>query len=249
MLDADFTAYSSNGRNDIHLGSYNEMNANSIHIPAYSAKDFYISRRQLESSPSGASNIVIPDLGNLIMDIPERVSIHDIIVTPDEELVMIDAGSIYNASIDYRLTSPLSFGDKLDIMFEQEITGLGLQFDADVRSAVITMDMVNSIPVDFELTAVCLDDNGNELSQTTVELDKTVAAGTHQQPATTPLLLTIKNTYGTFNVDALKLMMRAKGNPAYSGKSLNRNQGFEIKNIVLTLPDGIGVEIFFVSPQ
>ena len=77
-----------------------------------------------------------------------------------------------------------------------------------------------------------------------VSVDKVIAAGSQASPATTPVVLRIENTDGTFNVNSLRLTLTATSvNPEYHGVCLNRNQGLEINDIVLRLPDGIGVEL------
>ena len=142
------------------------------------------------------------------------------------------------------MSSQLAFGEDLYLSLVQDIKDLNLSLEADIRSAKISMDIVNSIPVDFAIEAVCLDAAGNKINSTKVSIDKTIAAGSHTSPTSTPVVLAIENNAAQFNVASLRLSLTAtSSNPAFYGVCLNRNQGLEINNIVLTLPDGIGVEL------
>ena len=75
-------------------------------------------------------------------------------------------------------------------------------------------------------------------------LDKEIKAGSQNSPVTTSLKLEIKNKTGKLQIEALRLTMQANApDAAYVGIPLNEKQGFEIKDLVLTLPDGIGLEL------
>ena len=65
-------------------------------------------------------------------------------------------------------------------------------------------------------------------------------AGSHLSPSVNPLKLEIRDSDGRLNVDALRMTLHAKAPAAeFIGVPLNANQGIEIKDIVLTLPEGI----------
>lgn len=243
-LDADVTAYSASGSQELHIGSNGVANSNYIYIPAESSKEFMFSRRELASVPQGSANIVIPALGNLIKQVPERLRIHDLNVELEDKMTTVKVGSRFNVGVDYGMSSQLAFGEDLYLSVVQDIKDLNLSLDVNIRSAELSMEIVNSIPVDFALEAVCLDAAGNVLNGTNVSIDKTIAAGSHTSPTSTPAVLRIENNADQLNVASLRLTLTATSeNPAFHGVCLNKNQGLEIKNMVLTLPDGIGVEL------
>ena len=243
-LDADVTAYSASASHKLHIGSNGQANSDYVYIPAESSKEYMFSRRALASLPQGAANIVLPALGELIKQVPERLRIHDLNVCLDDKMTKVKIGSRFNVGIDYGMSSQLAFGEGLYLSVVQDIKDLNLSLEADIRSAKISMDIVNSIPVDFAIEAVCLDAAGNKINSTKVSIDKTIAAGSHTSPTSTPVVLAIENNAAQFNVASLRLSLTAtSSNPAFHGVCLNRNQGLEINNIVLTLPDGIGVEL------
>ena len=244
-LDADITSYSASTSHNLHIGSKGQVNADYVYIPAKSTKDYKFSRRALTSLPQGAVNVVLPAMGELIKQVPQRLSIHDLNVSLDDEPAVIKIGSSFNVGIEYGMTSQLSFGGDLYLSVDQEIKDLNLSLGVDIRSAELSMEVVNSIPVDFTITAACLDYAGREISGTKVSIDKSIAAGSHTSPTATKAVLRIENNGGTeFNVGSLRLSLVAtSANSAFHGVCLNKNQGIEINDIVLTLPDGIGVEL------
>lgn len=212
-----------------------------VHVDADAVSTYLISNHPV-SVPSGTVNIVKPQLGEIVRILPEKLYISEFNIITSDEYVTLETGVEYKAEVEYDLTMPLSFGDRLYLSFEQNIENLSL--NAMLKSVLFEMDMVNTIPVDFDLKAVCIDEYGNEVSGTKVEMDKTIAAGSHESPTVTPLVLRISNDAGKINIDGLKLKLTAKaGDKKFTGINLNENQGLEIRNISMTLPDGIGLEI------
>lgn len=216
--------------------------ADGLNIPAGQTSEYLISRRETGVS-SGTVNIVKPVIGDMISTVPQKLAIRNCNISIPTDFVTVNVGKLYKATVDYSVSSPLAFGENLSLSFTQDIENLGLTLGVNVKSVVFEMDMINSIPVDFSLSAKCLDEYGNEVTGTTVELDKKIKAGSHTSPTTTPLKLEIKNSTGKLDIDALRLTMNATApEAAFVGVPLNENQGFEIKNMVMILPDGINVK-------
>lgn len=243
-LDADITSYTGSQKHDVHLGSYGVDNDSYVLAPAYGSVEYDFSRRAMESVQDGVTNIVVPALGELIKEIPDRISIHDLSVNVMNGPVLVKTGSEYEVTLAYGLSAPLSFGEDLYLSFVQDIEDLNLELGVKIQSAELSMSVVNSVPADFDIKAVCLDASGKESSAVKVSVDKVIAAGSQTSPVSTPLVLRIENTDGTFNVSSLRLTLTATSvNPEYHGVCLNRNQGLELNDIVLRLPDGIGIEL------
>lgn len=204
-----------------------------------SVSQYLVSRRETQAAP-GTINIVKPVIGDLIRSIPEKMAVRNCKINIPSEYVTVEVGKKYEASVEYAVTSPLSFGENLSLVITQEIENLGLTLEAGINSAMIELNLINSIPVDFELSAICLDALGNEDESTRLSIDKTIKAGSHLSPSVNPLKLEIRDSDGRLNVDALRMTLHAKAPAAeFIGVPLNANQGIEIKDIVLTLPEGI----------
>lgn len=216
--------------------------ADGLSVAAESSANYVISRRETHV-PSGTVNIVKPVIGDIFKAMPDEIAVRNCSIEVPKEFVNIVVGKVYQASVDYCVMSPLSFGEDLSLSFTQDIKNLGLELEADIKSVVFELNLVNSIPLDFSLSAICIDENGNEVSDTKVTLDNDIKAGSHEFPVSTSLNLEIQTAGGKLNIDGLRLTMQANApDAAYVGIPLNEKQGFEIKDIVLTLPDGIGIE-------
>lgn len=210
-------------------------------IDADSVTEFMISRREI----SGAkNNIVIPEIGDLIKNIPDRFRVHEVNVEPKSDFISIEAGSTYNVSLGYNVYAPLSFGKDLNLTFTQDIDNLGLDYEnVGVASMTLDMVLVNTIPLTFTISAICLDDEGNEITQTRIRMSDPIAAGSPASPTELPVSITVENDLAGLNINGLRLQMTAESNADYEGICLNSNQGFEINDIVLSLPDGVRVSL------
>ena len=242
-INADITAYSGNKEYGVHLGNQNANASDAIYVAADSRSEFVVSRRQVQNLAQGQKNIVVPQFGDIIKVIPDAISIHDINVKSATQTAVIKPGSTYNASVAYRLTTPLAFDNEFYINYSLDLENLDLYLeDAWVKSAEIRMNLINSVPVDFNISAKCLDSDGNVRNDVTVTLNDSIKAGTHQNPTDNALVIRLDNASKELNISALRLTLEASSsNPELAGVCLNRNQGFEIKDILIALPDGVGV--------
>lgn len=233
-FSADMTAY--NGKTDpvMSLGEDPE-----ISIDGLSTSEYLISRRAVQTSAQ-VKNLVMPEIADFISIIPEKLSVDNIQIDTPEDFITVESGKSYSAEFEYWLDTPLSFGNALNFEYTIDINDLGLDFDGNVKSAALAFEMVNSIPLNLTLDAVAIDSEGNVINGMTLGLDKQIASGTHKEPVTTPVSLLLNNSNDRFTLDGLRLTVKAAG-PAESqvGTALNSNQGLEIRNLSLSVPDGI----------
>lgn len=233
-FSADMTAY--NGKTDpvMSLGEDPE-----ISIDGLSTSEYLISRRAVQTSAQ-VTNLVMPEIADFISIIPEKLSVDNIQIDTPEDFITVESGKSYSAEFEYWLDTPLSFGNALNFEYTIDINDLGLDFDGNVKSAALAFEMVNSIPLNLTLDAVAIDSEGNVINGMTLGLDKQIVSGTHKEPVTTPVSLQLNNSNDRFTLDGLRLTVKAAG-PAESqvGTALNSNQGLEIRNLSLSVPDGI----------
>lgn len=242
LINADITAYGGN-EYSVHLGNENADASDAIYVAADSRSEYVVSRRQVQNLAQGQKNIVVPEFGDIIKEIPESISIHDINVKSSTGSAVIRPGSTYEASVSYRMTSPLAFDDDFYIKYSLDLENLDLYFeDAWVRSAEIRMNIINSIPIDFKISAKCLDSDGNVRNDISVTLNESIKAGSHKNPVDNAIVIRLDNESEELNLSALRLTLKATStDPDMAGVCLNCNQGFEIKDVVIALPDGVGV--------
>lgn len=245
-VTGDVTAYNAKGSQNVHLGAGGPetVTGEEVYITASSTKTFVFSRRPMGTLPETSTNIEIPAIANLIKDLPDRISIHDMVIYPVAEDVLIKAGSSYAVTADYAVGSPMSFDQDLNLEFNQEIKGMGLAFDdVSVHTAEVKMSVINSIPLELSIEAACMDEMGNILSDTVLYMDNEIPAGSQDTPSETPVRIIMENSAGALNVDGLVLTIKAvSSDSSYHGVCLNKEQGLAIRDIILSLPDGIGVE-------
>lgn len=215
-----------------------------LHLSAKSGRKAYMISRRPVVTNSSATNIVIPDLGQLIRQIPDNITLSDISLSSIyDEFVTITSDEEFNVEAEYGINAPLAFGEDLKLEFEYTFDNLGLVFDADLKKASVSMDFINSIPLSFSLKVVPLDTNGSLVEGMNLNADNVVSAGTHLSPTTSTIKIGIENISERFVMDALRFTFSATSSPDVAGVSLNKNQGLQIENISFSLPDGIEVNL------
>lgn len=211
-----------------------------IDIPA-DTEAFYQFTRKETDVPQGAVNIVVPELGDLISILPEKVTFDDITLTSTStDYVSIVSGDKYSASISYEVYAPLAFDKDLNIEFSTDINEIGLSFDEfSVENFKLGFKIENSIPLDFAIDAVVLDAEGSVVSDMELNVSAPVKGGTQNSPAVSDIEISIKSTGDSFSLDGLRLTMNASAPSDLTGVALNEKQGFKITDLVITCPEGI----------
>lgn len=211
-----------------------------IDIPADTEAFYQITRKETDV-PQGAVNIVVPELGDLISILPEKVTFDDITLTSTStDYVSIVSGDKYSASISYEVYAPLAFDKDLNIEFSTDINEIGLSFDEfSVENFKLGFKIENSIPLDFAIDAVVLDAEGSVVSDMELNVSAPVKGGTQNSPAVSDIEISIKSTGDSFSLDGLRLTMNASAPSDLTGVALNEKQGFKITDLVITCPEGI----------
>lgn len=244
-LNGEMTAYGATTTTDIHVGNecpYGNAVTAPIVIPGNDVAEYYFSRQGTHETQDG-QDICLDKLGNILKEIPESVSIHDIRVNSSRDFIEINAYQEYNVNMEYELYSPLAFGKDLNISFNYDID-LGLSGDAyGLESLKIAMNMINTIPMNFAIKGIALDSEGNQLKDTDVDLDINLRAGTLEKPVESPVEIHLETRKSEINVQKLRLILTATSNQNFEGKVLNKSQGLTITGLNITLPDGIKMDL------
>lgn len=236
-ISAHVSAYKDNNEvAALDLGPYD--------VNAESSSNVVITRRETgldyARPDEDCIEYIVPELGDFFKSLPEIVTVSNVNLTTPDQYFKIAPGKVYDARFDYEFTAPLAFDKDLFLDFTQDIKDLNLNFNTGIKSASLGMVIVNSVPADFTISATGIDNDGNIIPDMTLTVDKVIAAGSHTSPTETSLTLTLKSASKTLELNGLRLDMKAKaGDSKYHGITLNKNQGLELKDIVLTLPDGI----------
>lgn len=215
-----------------------------INIPAGTQSKYVISRR--ENPAAGVTNIVVPEIGDLISMMPKTISFDEIRVqSPVDEYVTIASGQNYEASISYEVYAPLAFDKNLNIHYVQDVDNIGFELDdINAETLKITLSIVNTIPLDFNINAKPLDADGNVIEDVTLSIENNIKAGTLDAPAQSDIALSMTSSGKTFGFDGLRLDIKAvcPSEDMY-GVALNINNSIEITNISLSCPEGVTVNM------
>ena len=161
----------------------NENTDQTITLSGNATSEYYLSRIAMNNLPAGAKNIVLGDnLYNLIRNIPDEIKLTDVeakALQHDTEVILGNDGANYEVNTIYELNAPLQFGNELNIVYKDTINDWGGDLeDITIKKAIIEMDALNGIPLNFELNAQAIDRNGNVYPNVTVNpVKNTIAPG------------------------------------------------------------------------
>jgi len=240
-LNGRLTSYSK-GNEIAEVGIGESYGTAPIIAHANGTTDIVISRAPVAGA---ADNIVVPELSTLLNTIPDLISFHDAVSKAVPQVSEFILGSTYTFDCDYTAVIPLAFGDAMQLHY----THIDDNWDEDLEkynfnTAVVTADVVNTIPLDMTPDAVALDAHGNDYTTIDVDVDGTVSAGTIAQPSVTQLKITLKSTGKNISgLDGVKLLFYATANDSFTGTNLNKDQAVKFENIKITLKGGVLVDL------
>ena len=70
-----------------------------------------------------------------------------------------------------------------------------------------------------------------------------IKAGSIAAPSTSEVTITLNSNTSSTKLDCLKLAMKANCPREYQGIALNTRQGIEIRNLSISLPEGVEVNL------
>lgn len=244
-LNAEITALAGSHVTDIHVGD-NCKNGNHetepVVIPAESQVEYYLSRQGKHDTSSG-EDIEVSEIADIISEAPDQITIHDIYIESERSYITVAAEEEYFVYMEYEFFSPLAFGEDLNLAFDYDID-LGLGGDAvGIDSLIISMDMVNTIPLNFTIKGSVLDSKGNELENASVDLDCALLAGTVDNPAASPVKVVVSTGNSDIDLSMLRLKLNATSSHELMGEVLNTAQGLAINGINVSLPQGVKLDL------
>lgn len=240
-LNGRLTSYSK-GNEIAEVGIGESYGTAPVIAHANGTTDIIISRAPVAGA---ADNIVVPELSTLLNTIPDLISFHDAVSKAVPQVSEYILGSTYTFDCDYTAVIPLAFGDAMQLHY----THIDDNWDEDLEkynfnTAVVTADVVNTIPLDMTPNAVALDAHGNDYTTIDVDVEGTVSAGTIAQPSVTQLTITLKSTGKNIDgLDGIKLLFHATANDSFTGTNLNKEQSVKFENIKITLKGGVLVDL------
>ena len=197
----------------------------------------------LNLTGAGARNDVIykqiRDIDKVLHPIPDALKINDLKVSIDkEQLALLEPGTEYEVSGQASVDTPLSFtaDSRLGLSIPIEKAKINKNV-IGVKKAILKIEATSTIPLDFSAAVQALDGKGNVIQDISAKTDVPIAGGSIAAPAKTEVSVTL-TTGGDMRFDGLVLQLSAASNAEVAGTHLNQSQGLELKELVLSLPDG-----------
>lgn len=198
-----------------------------------------------EKSDSDPDNYrAVPGLGKLFSPIPDSLRIGTLDVFADaEQRALVAHDRMYNLSCRVSAESPIRFAEGTRFVLSAPLNAsLNLE-EIGLKKAVLSLDIENSMPLDFAFALHAFDASGNELDsiQVTPDFEKISALGRTSGSITL-------STAGDLRFSSLELELTASAPSSltssdYYGPCLNRNQGLNMTGMSLYLPDGIQISL------
>ena len=197
--------------------------------------------------PDGYTYIELDGMTDMVKAVPERIEFNDIYLELDDDYVSVVPGEEYVLSEKFAIYSPLAFGEEFMLPYSYEIDDLGLSFtEADFTSARLEVDVESTVPMDFNAEVVALDENGNIIEglELRIKDELLLKAGSLESPTSSHLVFEFVNSTGTIDIDGFEINFMASAPEAqFVGIPLNINQGLHFTNVVLTLPEGVFIDV------
>jgi hypothetical protein len=199
------------------------------------------------NAPEGYTLYKVEGLTDLVKKMPDMVEFKDFELDLDDEYVTVRPGETYELSQSYSIYAPLAFGPDFHVPYTYEIPDLDFVFDGiGLSSAVLDVDVENSIPMNFSASAHFIGENGEILDDVVFNIKDgaVLKAGSLDSPSMTHMTFVLENQRDELKLYGLVLKFEATApDSQYLGVSLNINQGLHFKNIVLNLPEGITADL------
>ena len=215
-----------------------------IHFPAEMNTSLYFSGSG-RNAPEGSMSYKIDGLTDILQSKESlmAVSFGSVEVSQDETWVKVRPGVDYGFKVTNRAIMPLRLGKDASFSADKDIHGFGvdttmaLDFISPMR---ITMDAVNTIPVDLNLHIEFIDKDGNVVNEYSPVVKSDIKAGTLDSPSSSKVEIGF-NTDTIVPFDGMRIEFSIGGG-VMTNTPLNEKQAIRLKNIALEVPEGVTVD-------
>ncbi len=190
---------------------------------------------------SGYTNVVVPELSNVIRTIPDEIRIKcnaSVVQTP----AVFNLGTKYKFEIENEVKAPLAFGPDLQFSYSDIDDGWDEDLeDYNFSSVVITLEAENTIPLKMKPEVTPLFKQG--YSKTVeVTVDGEIGGGSLASPSTSKLTIEIKGVGSNLDgLDGIEYMFHATAPEA--GGTLNEQQSMKFTNVSIAIKGGVTVDL------
>lgn len=247
-MDGVMTGYK-NGKvtKSVKIGSGN--GGNPIILKPSGEKQQTISLTRIKTDVAGVTNVVVPNLNDIIETIPDRITVELEPAVKSNDYYNVGLGQDYILNSSYDIDVPLSFGSNLRIVYEETIDDFDLDLeDVDIKKAILSINAVNTIPLAMEIkneNVSALDANGNVIEDIDVTVEGTITEskdGKTEVSSTLSINLNATAEGAISKLDGLKLKVTAVPGQATDVQLLS-SQWMQLKDMKLKIPNGIKVDL------
>ena len=238
-LNADFVGYKNNTQVvSMHIGE-DSNGMNPVVVAASDITELSFSKRGQDG------NIPLPEIGDMLTELPERIVVSNVNVKAAKDYVKIIPGMTYSCSFGYGLYAPLAFGQDFKFEYKMPIEDIELDLDETGASGIaMKFKAENTIPLRFDLDIEALDANGNPNGNIACSVEGALLPGTVAAPDYSDITINLNAPDGTINeTKSLNLVLKATCPAEYAGIALNKEQGLKIYDLAIVLPDGITIPL------
>lgn len=206
---------------------------------------YIVCLNQIKDGKTGDINYVkIENLSSIIENIPDEIKM-DIDARAAQEDVTVELDKDFTVETQYNIDTPLMFGSKTNIKYEEVIDGWTTDLeDAEFETVEVLMTVINEIPLGLNMQAIAIDKNGNKLDNVNIESNIDIEAGTTENAKTKEAKLAITALDGSIKgLDGIKLIITATASESTAGTALNENQTLKFDEIKLRLKGGITMDL------
>lgn len=238
-MSADLISYKGNKVEEVTIPKFK--------IPANKPDGYTICINQIDGvTENGVDQFVtVPGLSDIIKYIPERIEMKNINTEVVEENVKVNLGENYIITTNYKVDTPLMFGNETKIIYDEVMDGWDADLeDMEFKRVKASMEVTNAIPLGIELTAVAIDKYGNKLENVDVDLDVKILPGTIDTPSKKNVEFTMTTKDGSIKgLDGIDIAVKANSSENASNETLNEKQYMQFDKIKLSLEGGITMDL------
>ena len=241
-----------------------------IDVPQFSYKangESVISVRRRPSNSTDTTVIVVPDICDVIRNLPDSIALIDLVGTGDDTQVSdIKLDTDYRGTIRLSVSSGIALGETAHVIYNDEYTGWNehvkdisfVEKNVDGVKTIdgflkVTASIDNTIPAYLTLTAYGVDVNGNAIPNDKLEVsvEKVIAASADgKTPTTTEEVIYVRpkdnSVFKTLDGLAFKVHMTAKSaaGKTVSGVMLNAyHQVVKVKSLKVQKSGKVAIDL------
>lgn len=208
-----------------------------------------ISLTRVATAIEGATNVVVPNLNDIIETIPDYITVDLEPTVKSDDYYNVELGQKYILNSSYDIDVPLNFGSNLKIVYDETIDNFDLDLeDVDIKKAILSINAVNTIPLAMEIkneNVSALDANGNVIKDIDVTVEGTITEskdGKAEVSSTLNINLNETAEGAISKLDGLKLKVTAVPGQATDVQLLS-TQWLQLTDMKLKIPNGIKVDL------